>query len=245
MKIKYQSSLHNVTFLSDKFTLKGTLHLPDVDHPPFVVGSHGLLSDRNSPKQIALAESLNSCGIAFFRFDHRGCGDSEGDFKSITSLESRRRDLLDAVNAIASKNETGRFLGLFGSSMGGAACLAAVEKLQIPAMVTVATPVRSRGITSPVENQTDMSLQKDKIDEQLLQFDLSYLLSSIHTILIFHGDADPIVPFSNAMEIHENAMAPKHLIRQRHGDHRMSDPNHQEIFIKESTKWFKNSLNQL
>ncbi len=245
MKTKFQSFLQDVTFWSNKLILKGTLHLPNVDDPPFVVGSHGLLSDRKSPKQIALADSLNTCVIAFFRFDHRGCGDSEGDFRSITSLESRRQDLLDAVKAIASKDETGHFLGLFGSSMGGAACLAAIEKLQVPTMVTVAAPIRSRGITSSVEIQTDMDLQTAKLGEQQLQFDLSYLLTSIHTILIFHGDADQVVPFSNAMEIYEKAAAPKRLIRQQRGDHRMSDPNHQKKFIKESTQWFRDGLSHL
>jgi len=34
----------SITFSSNGFTLKGTLHLPAAEHPPVVVGSHGLFS---------------------------------------------------------------------------------------------------------------------------------------------------------------------------------------------------------
>ncbi|MBR9980379.1 MAG: damage-inducible protein CinA, partial [Desulfatitalea sp.] len=61
--------------MSDGHRLTGTLHLPDVERPPVVIGCHGLLADRRSPKQIALASALGRLGIAYLRFDHRGCGD--------------------------------------------------------------------------------------------------------------------------------------------------------------------------
>jgi alpha-beta hydrolase superfamily lysophospholipase len=70
----------NITFTSDGFLLKGMLHLPETSLPPVVIGSHGLLSNSYSPKQIALARECNAHGIAYFRFDHRGCGQSDGVF---------------------------------------------------------------------------------------------------------------------------------------------------------------------
>lgn len=77
----------DIQFAADGFRLKGTLHLPAADNPPVVIGCHGLLSDRSSPKQIALAEACNALGLAFFRFDHRGCGESTGRLEAVTSLE--------------------------------------------------------------------------------------------------------------------------------------------------------------
>jgi alpha-beta hydrolase superfamily lysophospholipase len=113
----------NITFSSNGFTLKGTLHLPDAEHPPVVIGSHGLFSSGSSPKQIALAKRCNACGIAFFRFDHRGCGQSQGIFQEVTTLEARCNDMISAIKTIQNRNDTGNRIGLFGSSMGGAVCL--------------------------------------------------------------------------------------------------------------------------
>ena len=105
----------NITFSSNGFRLKGMLHLPETDLPPVVIGSHGLLSNSYSPKQIALARECNAHGIAYFRFDHRGCGQSDGVFNEITSLTGRRDDLISAVNAIKMRKYIGKRIGLFGS----------------------------------------------------------------------------------------------------------------------------------
>ncbi len=87
------SKLKAISFHSDGLILKGTLHLPTVDHPPVVIGSHGLYSNQDSPKQIALARACNTLGMAYFRFDHRGCGSSQGEFDPVTSLAARCTDL--------------------------------------------------------------------------------------------------------------------------------------------------------
>ncbi len=86
-----------IHFISDSLRLCGILHLPLQKNPPVVIGSHGLLSSGNSPKQIALAQICNARGIAYFRFDHRGCGKSEGDFASVTTFKGRCTDLACAI----------------------------------------------------------------------------------------------------------------------------------------------------
>ena len=132
----------NISFSADGLKLSGVLHLPADSRPPLVVGAHGLLSSASSPKQIALAHQCNHLGIAYFRFDHRGCGNSEGNFDLITSLEGRCKDLVAAVEAVNAELDT-RGLGLFGSSMGGTVCLSAAEDLAADAVVTFAAPIRS------------------------------------------------------------------------------------------------------
>ncbi|MCJ8503043.1 alpha/beta hydrolase [Desulfatitalea alkaliphila] len=102
---------HTIHFKSDGHRLTGTLHLPDVDRPPVVIGCHGLLADRRSPKQIALANALGRLGIAYLRFDHRGCGDSQGHLAAEHLLDDRCRDLYHAMQtlqtlAIPSAHET-------------------------------------------------------------------------------------------------------------------------------------------
>ncbi|MCP4023634.1 MAG: damage-inducible protein CinA, partial [Desulfobacteraceae bacterium] len=71
--------------------------MPDIENPPFVVGSHGLEGSKESAKQKVLSRILPENGIAFFRFDHRGCGQSSGDFLKDTSLEKRATDFINAV----------------------------------------------------------------------------------------------------------------------------------------------------
>jgi alpha-beta hydrolase superfamily lysophospholipase len=103
----------DISFLSDEFVLQGRLHLPAAHRPPVVIGSHGLYSSKDSPKQIALARACNLLGMAYFRFDHRGCGSSQGGFTRVTSLVSRCRDLKNAVECIRNHEQTGTLIGLF------------------------------------------------------------------------------------------------------------------------------------
>lgn len=229
----------NIMFSSNGFTLKGTLHLPAAEHPPVVIGSHGLFSSGSSPKQIALARQCNAFGIAFFRFDHRGCGKSHGIFHDVTTLEARCNDMISAIKTIQNRKDTGNRTGLFGSSMGGAVCLSVFAESHACSIVTSAAPVRSSSIIKKPENSDHSNAPAPPFYKRYLDSDISDKLSSIHHILIFHGDSDELVPPSNAKEIYEKAGDPKKLILQKRGDHRMSNKTHQENFVRESALWFK------
>ncbi len=231
-----------IEFSSDGFILRGTLHLPGTEYPPVVIGSHGLLSSSDSPKQIELARQCNSFGIAYFRFDHRGCGESQGDFAKVTSLSARSKDLLSAVKLMRANSQTANRFGFFGSSMGGAACLAVASEARAEAVVTFAAPVRSRSVNSSIENQFNVNDPQRSPETLRLNFDISDKLKDIHNILIFHGDADTVVPFSNALEIYQKAAKPKKLVRQQAGDHMMSQQAHQQYFIRKAALWFKSSF---
>ncbi|RLB79931.1 MAG: damage-inducible protein CinA [Deltaproteobacteria bacterium] len=232
----------NITFSSNGFILKGTLHLPAAETPPVVIGSHGLFSSGSSPKQVALARQCNELGIAFFRFDHRGCGHSQGVFQDVTSLEARCNDMISAIKMIQYRKDTGNRTGLFGSSMGGAVCLSVFEESDAYSIVTCAAPVRSSSIIKTLEKSNDSNTPTPPFYDKYLDSDISDKLSSTHHILIFHGDSDEIVPPSNAREIYEKAGDPKKLIIQKNGDHRMSNKTDQENFVRESALWFKNSF---
>jgi alpha-beta hydrolase superfamily lysophospholipase len=230
--------LEEIRFKCDGLILQGTLHLPDDRQPPVVIGSHGLYSSSHSPKQIALAEQCNRLGIAFFRFDHRGCGRSEGEFEDVTSLQARCRDLMAAVETINSRIDTGDRLGLFGSSMGGTVCLSVAGLLAAEALVTFAAPVRSNLTGS----QSATPRSEIVFDAARRQFDITEELSTIRNILIFHGDADDVVPVSHAKEIYSLARQPKQVIFQKKGDHPMSNKEHQKEFVRESALWFQQGL---
>lgn len=239
LKSENNTICKKITFSANGFLLKGTLHLPAADKPPVVIGSHGLLSNSSSPKQIALARQCNANGIAFFRFDHRGCGQSNGIGKDVTSLEARCNDLMCAIKTIQIRKDAGNRIGLFGSSMGGAVCISVAAEFDVDSLVTFAAPIRSSSIIEAFEKSDVSNASKPLLYKNNLQIDIANRLSSIHHILIFHGDSDNLVPPSNAREIYAKAGEPKKLIMQKDGDHRMSNQKHQENFVQEAVLWFK------
>ena len=221
--------METITFKSDDFTLTGTLHLPTASTVPMVIGCHGLMADRSSPKQVALAEACCREGIGYFRFDHRGCGDSEGEFYRVTSLAGRQQDLSDAIRLVRSQGTCNGQIGLFGSSMGGAVCVSASPSENIDALVTVAAPLHSH-FKQAEDNPLNAS------------FDITAEACRVGNILIFHGEYDAVVPLSHARSLHERASRPKKLVIHPGGDHRMSNPVQQNEFIRQSVEWFKRFL---
>ena len=233
-----RANCKNITFSSDGFRLKGVLHLPARNAPPVVIGSHGLLSSSSSPKQIALAQKCSQLGIAFFRFDHRGCGSSQGTSRDVPSFHGRCSDLISAIQAVKNRSDTGNRIGLFGSSMGGAVCLSAASTIEVDALVTFAALIRSAPIIEALKKSKNSDVLKSGLFENEYEFDISDKLSEIHNILIFHGESDHVVPVSHALEIYEKASGSKKLILQEKGDHRMSNKAHQRQFILEAASWF-------
>ena len=228
-----------VAFRANGFFLQCRLHMPENDRPAFVVGSHGLFSNGDSPKQLALARACSGAGIAFFRFDHRGCGKSSGRFEQETDLPSRRRDLLSAVDTLLQRTDLASRFGLFGSSFGGAVCLSAAADASASALVVNAAPVRSRtlGEAAVIESgppHIDESFYREK-----LLFDVSAGLARLRAVLVFHGDRDRVVPVENAVEIYQQVGEPKKRIIFSGGDHLMSRRSHQIRFVRESTEWFR------
>lgn len=229
------SSQKPIPFSVDGLKLYGQLHMPQMDPIATVVGCHGLMSDKNSPKQIALADRCVQMRMAYFRFDHRGCGESEGVFNSDTTLENRKSDLLAAVDTAAEAVGANRPIGLFGSSLGGSICLAAAQRIKPFAMVTLASPVRSRSIRFPEHSPDSL---KQEIMRNRLDFNLVDQIQSIHHIMVIHGECDETVPVDNAWAILRHVGGPKREIILEDGDHRISRPDHQKRFIEETSQWF-------
>jgi uncharacterized protein len=228
--------------MSDGYRLSGTLHLPGILQPPVVVGSHGLLSSGSSPKQIEMASQCSANGMAFFRFDHRGCGQSEGGKEDAADFNGRCRDLHYASNFLRSNFEFNPKIGLFGSSLGGAVCLSVAAATPVHALVTVAAPLDSTSLIDSAQGVVPEGLSADLALSPRFQFDLSDSLYGIHNLLIFHGENDLVVPVSHARNLFEKTGHPKKLVIQENGDHVMSLVSHQKTFMQESLLWFSTIL---
>ncbi len=224
-----------IGFVADGLQLAGVLHRPP--QPPWavIIGCHGLMADKQSPKQVALARRCHAAGMAYFRFDHRGCGASQGIFDTDTTLANRRSDLLAAVGEMGVRLGGSMPIGLFGSSLGGAVCLAAAGRVAPFAMVTLAAPVHSQTIDLPENAPT--SLQAE-LQQGRLAFDVSRSIRAVDHILVIHGSCDETVPIENARTIFQLAGQPKRELILAGGDHRISTPGQQRCFVEAAVAWF-------
>lgn len=232
----------NLYFNANGYKLAGTLHLPDTPKPPVVIGCHGLFANRNSPKQVSLAQACNAEGIAYLRFDHRGCGDSQGVFNEVTSLAARCDDLHQAVAAMQHHPLVGELVALFGSSFGGTVVLAYAAQHQMPAVITYAAPSNSSAIRHTNIRDGRGNRPHSSLLTEALAFDILPGLKRVSNALITHSQNDEIVPVEHALQIHTNVAPPKELKIFPGGDHRMSNPQHQKQFKILFLHWLKKQL---
>lgn len=232
----------NVFFDANGYKLAGTLHLPDISKPPVVIGCHGLFANRTSPKQVSLAKACNAQGIAYLRFDHRGCGESQGVFNEVTSLPGRCNDLHQAISAMQSHPRVGNLVALFGSSFGGTVVLAYAAQHQVPAVITYAAPSNSAAIQHTNIRDDQGNRPHPSLLTDALAFDIAPGLKKVSNILVTHSQNDETVPVDHALQIHANASPPKELKIFSGGDHRMSSPEHQQQFETLFIHWLKKQL---
>jgi esterase/lipase len=126
--------------------------------------------------------------------------------------------------------------------MGGTVCLSVASELGANALVTFAAPIRCRILEKGLPISKNSDNPEIFLDTRERRFDISDRLPEISNILIFHGEADDVVPVSQAEEIHKRVKQPKQLIKQKQGDHPMSNEAHQKVFIREASLWFRQGL---
>lgn len=218
--------------------IAGVLHLPGEGRWPCVVASHGLLSTKESDKYLLLGRELPRQGIALFRFDFRGCGESGGTLQDST-VGGRVADLLAVVKTITAHPSVDGGIGLFGSSLGGYVSLfAASEDPRVKAVVTWAAPATLRGVLEKREQ-----LQAQRLGEawchELRQGMFLDSPSGVRRVLVVHGDQDGLVPVPHARLLWEKAEEPKRLMIIPGADHSLAGPAHRTEALKITIEWFK------
>jgi alpha-beta hydrolase superfamily lysophospholipase len=231
----------------DNENIVGVLHWPKTQTTSCIITAHGLLSNKDSVKYLTLAKGLQERGIATFRFDFRGCGESGGrlEYSHITNREND----LKAVTEHMTQKMGFQNIGLFGSSMGGFVSYLMPSSIkQVKAMVTLAAPIsmaelfNTRDIASAyAQYEIDGIIFKNDFITDVLQCGTlsKELLNSIDCpVLIFHGTMDGLVPISHAERLFENIKGQKLLKIIKFGDHIFSNPYHLEEIIRTSIDWF-------
>jgi fermentation-respiration switch protein FrsA (DUF1100 family) len=231
--------------ISEGNKIYGILHLPRNPSPPCVIASHGLFSSKESEKLVEIGELFSAQGIAVIRYDHQGCGESEGDL-SATTASSRIKDL-EAVFELASDHPLlGDRLGLLGSSMGGfISIFKASADIRVKALALWATPSHLGDMRDKKDEGTRPQ-GDDPLGEEfyldLEKYDAREAIKTLRNCLILHGEADELVPLAQAEELHAAARPPKHLEVFPGGDHRFTDPQRRRQAVRMSLEWFQRYL---
>lgn len=111
-------------FRSGELTLAGILHVPDDLKPgerrPAIMVLHGFGNNKDSANSINPCNLLSRMGYVTYRFDFRGCGESEGERGMVIPLE-QVEDIRAAVTHLEGQPEIDpRRIGAVGSSFGAA-----------------------------------------------------------------------------------------------------------------------------
>ena len=234
-------AIEEFTTFSKGIEISGVIHWPALLPAPCIICSHGLFSSKASSKFVAVAEHLAANGFVAVRYDHRGCGQSQGQIEN-TTVSGRIQDL-EAVYDYASRqsaiNET---FGLMGSSMGGYISLFMAAKYSVfSALAVWATPFEIR---RPSKNHkaSELAVLKAEFYADLNHYRLGDVLNNVSHCLILHGQKDELVPVDHATQIYQRLREPKTLDIVPGADHRFSDDRHRQQAIERTVTFFRQYL---
>jgi len=227
--------------ISEGNKIYGILHLPPNPSPPCVIASHGLFSSKDSDKFVEIGEVFSARGVALLRYDHQGCGDSEGDL-SATTVSARIKDLEAVFELTANHPLLGDRLGLLGSSMGGfISVFKGAADFRVRALALWACPALLEGKPKTMEGKGEVQLQ-DAFYHDAVKYDAGKAITTVSTCLLLHGEEDEIVPLAHAETLYRAARSPKHLEVFPGGDHRFTDPHDRRRAVRMSLEWFQRYL---
>ncbi len=204
----------DVSIQSGNYTLRGTAHLPtETDSAvPAVILFHGFTANRLEAHRLflKLSRALEAAGIASFRFDFAGSGESDGDFSEMT-VSSELRDanaILDFVRVHPRVNHAR--ITVCGLSLGGlvASLLAARRSQEIERLVLIAPAGNFKQIALAML-EANRDINPDSVFDyggnpigpafakEILTLDpYSSALGYNGPVLLVHGTEDARVPVS-------------------------------------------------
>ncbi|HEY3267973.1 MAG TPA: alpha/beta fold hydrolase [Armatimonadota bacterium] len=233
--------------------LYGTLHRPEGVGPyPAIVMCHGFTGHRIESSWIFVkaAKRLAAAGFAVFRFDCRGSGESDGEFKDMT-ICSEVSDAMEAVDLVKSLPgiDAGR-LGMLGFSMGGAVAAETVSQRSDIRTLCLWSPVADPPVQF-AERISQIVGEYGDIGPDLLGKGFALDVAN-HCpveaakawggpVCVIRGTADPVIRESHA-RAYLNAPAPRKWIPVDGADHGWANAEHQRHLYAATIDWFRETL---
>jgi putative redox protein len=216
--------------------LAARLELPDGPPRAYALFAHCFTCSKDIFAAARIAGALAESGIAVLRFDFTGLGASEGEFAN-TNFTSNVEDLLRAADYLREAHSAPSIL--IGHSLGGAAVLAAAERLEdAKAVATIAAPadpghvahllvdarpeIEAKGEAEVVLAGRSFRIQKQFLHDIEGQKLADAIGSLKKALLIFHAPRDDTVGIDNAGAIFQAAKHPKSFVSLDGADHLLS-----------------------
>src|SRR5262252_2016512 len=218
--------------------LAARLELPSGSVRAFALFAHCFSCTKDISAARRIASGLATAGVAVLRFDFTGLGSSEGDFAN-TDFSSNVEDLIRAADYLRTKYEAPAIL--IGHSLGGAAVLAAAERIpQAKAVVTIGAPADVAHVLGQLGGSLDRIRSQGEAEVKLAgrpfrirrsfieDAEMHRLEDKIRTLgralLVLHAPRDEVVGIDNASRIFLAAKHPKSFISLDDADHLLSRP---------------------
>ncbi|VAV98122.1 Bll2902 protein [hydrothermal vent metagenome] len=183
-----------------------------------------------------ISQALTAEGIAVLRFDFTGLGASQGEFAN-TNFSSNIDDLVLAADYLRENFQAPQLL--IGHSLGGAAILAAAEKIsETNAVVTIGAPadiehvlenfgssleaVESKGEATVSLAGREFTIKSQFVKDVREQAQEQRIKNLKKPLLIFHSPIDQTVGIDNATKIFVAAKHPKSFVSLDQADHLLS-----------------------
>jgi len=206
--------------------LAAALDLPDGEPIAYALFAHCFTCGKDVLAAKRIATALSARGIAVLRFDFTGLGSSEGDFANST-FSSNVADLVHAADHLRQVRKAPAIL--IGHSLGGAAILAAAEKVpEAKAVVTVAAPSDPVHVTGLFRDHVDdirkdgearvslagrpFTIKREFLDDVAEQGLLARVTNLHKALLVMHSPTDDTVGIDNATRIFVAAKHPKSFV---------------------------------
>jgi hypothetical protein len=234
----------------------GILHLPQRKNPPIIIMCHGWGANKLGTWQglfVKSAREICKSGFAVLRFDFRGSGDSEGEFREQT-IETMLEDLDCILNGLDKKYVDIDKIGLIGHSLGGkAAIIEAAKDKRIKCLVLWSTPASHKdafptAFVEEIRNRKKLLLGDSgcwinaRQVESYLKYDGLKIIRKVNVpVLIASGSEDLSVFPSQSRKLYKNANRSKELFFVKGADHAfLNDECKKELFtitIKWLSEW--------
>ena len=256
-----------VSLMSQGQRMWGMQHLPAGEEPhPTVLMLHGITGDKTNPHRLFVhaARAFAAQGIAAFRFDMRGSGDSEGEFQDMT-LASEADDAQAALEWLIGQPwvDASR-VGVLGLSLGGMiqSMLAGRNPNLVCGLAYWAAAANGEAFMHVAQHTSEKSgtdtnnlMQKLITDGYVMLWGYPAGLPLIQTFfqedplkelenyrgkaIIVHAKYDPIVPVSQA-DVYAQHFGDRAVVYKLDDDtHTFESPATERQAIELTLEWFK------
>ena len=213
--------------------LSARLETPTGEPRTFALFAHCFTCSKDLKAVVRISRHLAKAGIAVFRFDFTGIGESEGDFPD-TNFSTNLADLMAA--AAYMEERLGAPELLIGHSLGGAAVLSVADRIaSARAVATIAAPSDTSHLGDKLiqmapdleasgEASVELGGRSFKIRRQLLRdLDSHHMEKALKSLtkplLVLHSPNDGTVDIDHGYRIFALAAGTKSFVSIDRGDH--------------------------